>query len=197
MSELTKALVAAQGSMPDLQRDKINPHFKSAYLSLEKLLAEVIPVLNKAGLAVAQFPTFVVTDAGALPALRTVLIHGESGDRMEDTMLLQASKNDPQGQGSAITYAKRYALMALCGLSADEDDDGNKASQPPRRRAASSGGRVITEAQQRKLFETVREASISADRAREIVKERAGVDDSSAIPADRFDAVIDALKAAA
>ena len=45
-------------------------------------------------------------------------------------MILHLPKSDPQGQGSAVTYARRYSYMSVLGLVADEDDDGNKASQP-------------------------------------------------------------------
>jgi hypothetical protein len=125
-----------------------------------------------------------------------VLVHGESGEQMEGTMLLQAAKNDPQGQGSAITYAKRYALMALCGLSADEDDDGNKASQPPRRRAASSAATgVITGAQQKRLFAIARDRKLDKDQVKDRIFQIAGVESSSAIPKDKYDAVIAALEA--
>lgn len=199
MKELAAALVKAQGAMPDLQRDKINPAFRSRYLSLEKLLEEVLPVLNRHELAVTQWPTFVETETGVLPALRTILVHGPTGEQMQDTMLLREEKQTPQGQGSAITYAKRYALMALCGLSADEDDDGNTATgQRPRRQARATGGpKKITAAQRGAIFAAVRDAHIATAKATEIIKRVAGVDKSDDIPAEKYDAVIDAIRAAA
>lgn len=200
---LGAALVAAQAEMPALQRDKINPAFKSQYLSLEGLLEGVLPILNKHGLAVAQFPTFVRTEAELVPALRTVLIHGESGETLEDTMLLMLAKRDPQGQGSGITYAKRYALCALLGISADADDDGNAATGQRQRRSRQgqtsqprrSGAAVITPAQREELFAKVRELAIATSRAKEIIKTAAGVDDSAKIPAAKFAAVMEALAA--
>lgn len=122
--KLEQALLAAQGDMPHLQRDAINPHFKSKFISLDTLMENVLPVLNKHGLVLLQLPTTV----DGQPALRTRLVHAESGEGLEDTMLLMAAKDDPQGQGSAITYARRYSLMSTLGLVADEDDDGNKAT---------------------------------------------------------------------
>jgi hypothetical protein len=192
-----KALVAAQKAMPELQRDKINPHFKSAYLSLEKLLAEVLPVLNTAGLAVTQWPTFVEADGVLHPALQTVLVHGESGEQISGTMLLLAGKQDPQGQGSAITYAKRYALMSLCGLSADEDDDGNKASATRRPKAAAKDPAAISSAQRTRLFAVAREKKLPTDKVREIIGRVAGVESSDDIPKAKYDAVIAEIEAAA
>lgn len=200
-TNLHAALVAAQAEMPALQRDKINPHFKSKYLSLESLLAEVLPVLNGHGLALVQAPTFVETETGIEPALRTILVHGPSGETLEETMLLLLAKRDPQGQGSGITYAKRYALMALCGLSADEDDDGNAATtrSGQRRtggRGSTGGAAVITAAQRNELFAKVRDLHISTSRAQAIIRAAAGTSESEKIPAAKFAAVMEALDAA-
>lgn len=123
--KLEQALLAAQQDAPHLQRDAINPHFKSKFISLDTLIENVLPVLNKHGLVLLQFPSTV----SGQPALRTRLVHAESGEAVEDTMLLMAAKDDPQGQGSAITYARRYSLMSILGLVADEDDDGNHATK--------------------------------------------------------------------
>lgn len=122
---IAKALLEFQADAPALQRDAINPHFKSKFISLENLMSQVIPIANKHGLVISQFPTTL----DGQPALRTRITHAESGEHIEDVMLLQAGKQDPQAQGSAITYARRYALMAGLGLVADEDDDGARASE--------------------------------------------------------------------
>ena len=124
MSALAQALLEFQKNAPDLHRDATNPHFQSKFLSLEGLMAKVIPAANAAGLVISQSPTTVDT----FPALRTRIIHAESGEEIEDVMLLMPGKQDPQGQGSAITYARRYSLMAALGLVADEDDDGNRSA---------------------------------------------------------------------
>lgn len=139
MKTLYSALLQAQHAMPKLPLDSTNPHFGSRFVSLPKLLDSVRPVLNNCGLVLAQHPT---TLDGA-PALRTQIIHGETGEFIEDIMPLLLSKQDAQGQGSALTYARRYAILALLGLAGDEDDDGQAASttrearreQPPARRA--------------------------------------------------------------
>lgn len=94
----------------------------------------VLELLTKHGLVWITKPTLVPAQDGALlPALTYTLTHAESGHGISATMLLEQAKRDPQGQGSAITYARRYALMAVLGLVADEDDDGNASSRAPRR----------------------------------------------------------------
>lgn len=113
----------AQAEFPKLQKDGENPHFRSSFITLDNLLAKVLPVLNKNGLMMMQG----VTTLDGQPALKTMITDGT--DVVETTMLLMMKSNDPQGQGSAITYARRYSLMALLGLAAGEDDDGNAANE--------------------------------------------------------------------
>lgn len=137
MSELAKALHGFQAEAPSIQRDSLNPHFRSKYVSLETLTEQVLPVLNKHGVVLMQLPTVV----GNQPALRTVLVHAESGDSVEDVMFLMLDKDTPQAQGSAITYARRYALMAFLGLVADEDDDGNASSGAGRKPGEKTGAK--------------------------------------------------------
>lgn len=190
MKELAAALLAFQNDAPALQRDALNPHFHSQYLSLEALMEQVLPALNRHGLVLMHFPT---TLAGA-PALRSLLLHAESGEFCEDTMLLSVAKaNDPQAQGSAITYARRYAAMAILGLVADADDDGNAASAPPRRPRAR-GPKLITQEQRDQLGAAAVARGMSAARARTLLREVAGVDRSDAVPAAKFDAVLTAIQ---
>lgn len=124
---LSKALAKARTEFPELTFDSTNPHFKNRYLSLKGLLAAVRPVLAANNLLIVQ----TVSNTGGpqpAPALTTRLIHTESNEYIEDTMLLSAVKTDPQAQGSAVTYARRYSLVTLLDLVADEDDDGEAAS---------------------------------------------------------------------
>lgn len=142
---LAQALLDAQAGMPAIQKSAINPHFRSRFVPLDGLLEQVLPVLNEHGLVLSQSPTTLENGTGPVPALRTRLIHAASGDSIEDVMLLMVAKDDPQGQGSAITYARRYALMAVLGLVADEDDDGSdddgsKASRGSGRSSTGTDG---------------------------------------------------------
>lgn len=124
-----KALLAAQKDMPDLQKNAINPHFKSSYISLDSLMEQVLPVLHEHGFVLLQSPVALADNE---PGLMTTLLHADTGEGFGGTMPLMVDKENPQGQGSAITYARRYALMAILGLVADVDDDANAASTTTR-----------------------------------------------------------------
>lgn len=121
---LAKALVAAQRATEAVKKAKTNSHFSSKYAELADVVEAVVPALNEAGVAVLQFPAF----DGQMVAVTTTLIH-ESGSSVTATLHLRPSKLDPQGEGSAITYGRRYSLLAMTG-AAPEDDDGNAASGP-------------------------------------------------------------------
>jgi uncharacterized protein (DUF3820 family) len=125
--ELAKAMLAAQTAMPKLLLDAVNPHFNNKFVSLPGLLDTVRPVLNTAGLVLTQTPTYT---SDGTHALRTRITHAGSGQYLEDTMLLCLSKPDAQAQGSAITYARRYAILSVLGLAGEEDDDGAAAVAP-------------------------------------------------------------------
>lgn len=123
IDELSAALAKAQGEMKNPKFDTANPFFKSRYASLSCVRDAVIPCLSKNNLAVTQ----IVQAAGESVECETVLMHG-SGQWLSSTLQLPVTKHDAQGFGSAITYARRYSLMAICGVVGDEDDDGNAAS---------------------------------------------------------------------
>lgn len=123
---LAEALVAFQADAPKIALDAENPHFRSKFPSLAGVMDTVRPALAKQSLGLMQLPSVVEGQ----PALTTRLVHGPSGESVESTMLLLPAKSDPQGQGSALTYARRYAVLGLLGLVGDEDDDGNAASAP-------------------------------------------------------------------
>jgi hypothetical protein len=107
-----------------------NPHFKSKYADLSSVMDACLPALNAAGIAVIQ----PMTDDERGSYVETVLIHGESGESLKCRVPLIVSKNDMQGYGSAVTYARRYGLMAMAGI-APEDDDGNAAAAAAPKRA--------------------------------------------------------------
>lgn len=124
---LFEALLMVQGEMPSLAKKGRNPAFGSKYMTLDTIVETVQPILNKYGLVWMAFPTAYEGRA----TLRYVLQHTASGEKVEDEMPLLNEKNNMQGLGSALTYARRYALCAVLNLVADEDDDGNKASEKP------------------------------------------------------------------
>lgn len=121
---LAKAFVAAQKATESVKKAATNPAFKTKYADLAHVVEGVIPALNNAGVGLLQFPAF----DGEMVSVTTTMLH-ESGSSVSATLHLRPSKSDPQGVGSAITYARRYALLAMTG-AAPEDDDGNAASGP-------------------------------------------------------------------
>lgn len=124
MRQIATALVKAQKAFGPALKSSTNPHFKSRYADLAACVEAVIAGLNDNGIALIQ-KCYDCTD-GVM--VETMFIH-ESGEMLECGILhVPASKQDPQGYGSALTYARRYSLMAACGI-APEDDDGNQASR--------------------------------------------------------------------
>ena len=124
MKNIASAFVKAQKSFAPALKTNTNPHFKSRYVGLDGCIEAVIDALNSNGIALLQ-PTHL-DDTGV--TVETLFIH-ESGETMSGGKLhVPAAKQDPQGYGSALTYARRYSLMSACGI-APEDDDGNAASR--------------------------------------------------------------------
>lgn len=121
------ALFRQQLKQPEL--DAKNPFFKNDYLTLKGVEAAVDPALKDTGLSYIQ----LVYTAEGSSAVKTMVMHSSGQRIVTDPLILRPTKNDPQGQGSAITYAKRYQLMALFGVVGDKDDDGNAASRPQQR----------------------------------------------------------------
>lgn len=119
VAKLTEALTKAQAEMQNPEFDKLNPHFKSKYASLPTVRSAVLPVLNKHGLALTQFPKTETTYAGCT----NLLLHS-SGEWLEQDCLLPVDKMNPQGAGSAITYSRRFSMQSIAGVVGEEDTDG-------------------------------------------------------------------------
>lgn len=133
VKEIAPALIAAQKEIVPVKRDKTNPFFKSSYVGLDTVLPEALRILNGHDLALIQ--TVGGADGGGT-TLSTTILHS-SGEWISDTQPLLLAKEDPQGQGSAITYARRYGLMSALGIVGEEDDDGNVATTAARRAPAA------------------------------------------------------------
>ena len=124
--EINKALVGFHNDIKQPLKDKANPFFKSKYVPLENIAEVIDEVAPKHGLAYLQ--EAYTTDTGQTGVV-TRLVH-ESGEYYEtEPLVLNADKKNAQAQGSVITYARRYQLASLFGITSDEDDDGNKASE--------------------------------------------------------------------
>jgi hypothetical protein len=122
--KLSAALCKFHGAMGKVGKDSVNPHFRNKYASLSNIIEAVTPHLNAVGLTVVQMPT--------TEGLETLLLH-ESGEYISSLSTIAAKDPmNPQAVGSAITYARRYAMGAVLSLNIDEDDDATAATVPPK-----------------------------------------------------------------
>ena len=143
ITELAKALVKFHSVMGKVSKDANNPFYKNKYASLSNIIEAVNKPLNDNGLSVVQMP--------CNEGLTTMLIH-ESGEWISSTSSTPVKdETDPQKLGSAITYARRYALGAILSLNIDEDDDGQIASTPPKRQTAPAQTPAATPAKKPEL----------------------------------------------
>jgi hypothetical protein len=125
MKNIATALVKAQKAFGPALKTATNPHFRSRYADLSACVEAVVDALNDNGIYLLQ--KNYNCDNGVM--VETVFVH-ESGEMLECGIVhFPAVKHDPQGYASALTYARRYSLMAACGI-APEDDDGNAGSKP-------------------------------------------------------------------
>jgi len=133
IATLAKNLKEVQKELKPLKKDTQGYNYK--YADLVQVVVASVPILHKHGFSITQLPSYSVQDS----TLETVLLH-ESGEFISSTMRLYLTKNDPQGLGSAITYARRQAWVSIIGMVAEEDDDDAEVVS------------VATEAQQRHLY---------------------------------------------
>lgn len=124
MTELAKAMLRVQQTLVPVTKDAENSFIKSKYATLNAVMNSCRDVLLANGIWVSQFP--VPVESGCL-GLATKLIHAESGEWQASCMVMPLPKADPQGYGSALTYARRYALATLVGLVTEVDDDAEGA----------------------------------------------------------------------
>ena len=120
--KLWPAIVKARQAMKGPKKDSTNPHFKSKYADL----SECIDAADAAGIAHGLVTLQEPSSDSAGVSVSTLIVH-ESGQWVQfDPLYIPASKNDAQGFGSAVSYARRYSIKAAWNM-ADEDDDGNAA----------------------------------------------------------------------
>ena len=123
INEIAAALAKAQAGIQNPAKESENPHFKSRYADLSSGLNAVRPTLAANGIAIIQATGM----EGDLMMLETRLVH-VSGQWIGSIYPVCRFPTKQQEAGSALTYARRYALFALVGI-AGEDDDGNEASK--------------------------------------------------------------------
>lgn len=176
ITAIMPAFIKAQGNFAPALKTATNPHFKSKYVALDGVIDAVAEPLRKEGIAIVQMTD--VQDAQTI--LVTRLIH-ESGEWIGSRYPVHPVKADPQGEGSALTYARRYALMALVGI-APEDDDGNAA--------AKAVNKAVDDKQAATLTDMATECGADVPRFCAVF----GVTKISEIPATKFDEARAALQ---
>lgn len=124
IAALAEALSKAQGEIEDATKAGINPHFKSKYADLAAVRAVIRTPLSANGLSIIQLPRA----QNGVVEVDTMLVH-KTGEYISETLRMPVAQMNAHGIGSAITYARRYGLMSILCLAAD-DDDGNAAVQP-------------------------------------------------------------------
>jgi hypothetical protein len=133
IKEIAAALAKFIAQVKQPAKNAKNPHFGNRYADLNAVIETASQPLADNGLSFMQTTRF---SEGTL-VLRTVVMH-TSGEWVAGEYPVLPVKPDPQGYGSAMTYARRYSLSAALGLAADDDDDGNAGSGKPATASSSS-----------------------------------------------------------
>jgi len=183
MKDLFAALVKAQAQMGKAHKDATNPHFRSKYANLESCVDAVREVFAAHGLGFVQ----VQHEAQCGVCIETVILH-ESGEQFSGGKLfVPANKQDAQGFGSALTYARRYSLSATVGL-ATEDDDGNAATASVTQSKNAQQKITINQAQ------TISELADEAGVEKAAICKRYVLSSLNELPADKYELVAKKLQ---
>ena len=173
IKNISKAMAQFQAEVKNPANTANNPFFKSKYAPLNDVLNLVRPILTKHGLSVLQSPS----GDGEHITVTTLITH-ESGEWIEsDPLTLKADKATAQGAGSAVTYARRYALSAMLGISSEDDDDGNYASDTDKQNGekishTNATKQKATKAQLNKIFAEANKHNLSSDVMKELIVDR-------------------------
>jgi hypothetical protein len=181
--KIAPALLAAQEHIGAATKGSNNPFFKSKYADLGSVMECCKEALNDNGISVLQ--PIICIDGNV--AVETILMH-DSGEWISGAQLIVCKEpNNPQAQGSAITYARRYSLQSMLFIPA-EDDDANKATS--QKSAYQEQKTYITEVQHKKL-----EAEITARKVdRDKLKTFFGIDHLSKIESKKFNEILEAVQ---
>ena len=169
INELATAMAKFQAEVKPALKGSTNPYFKSKYADLQSCWDAAREALTKNGLSVVQGgpPIHGGSSLAVLPppngetvTVETRLMH-TSGQWIESSLTMKPAKADPQGVGSAVTYARRYALAAILGLVADEDDDGNAATHNEAKNSLPAGATAVPKLITQDQFNTLKLADPS------------------------------------
>lgn len=192
------ALAKAHLEFKPIKKERTNPFYKSKYADLEAVIAATAPALAAAEVAVIQSPS--TTDRTVM--VTTLLAHS-SGEWFESDLTLPAdqdNKFNAQTVGSAITYTRRYALLGMLNVSAEDDDDGNAASgggtvKMPERKSAPPQQSTKTESKPTPTFaQKFWAAAKNSGKSEEEVRRHLGSEgyaSTAEIPAKNHEAFMD------
>ena len=148
ISKLAQAMLLVQEHLQPAIKDANNPFIGNDYATLNSVMESCRHLLLQQGILVTQLPCPAPVELGTGHiGLETRFVHVESGQWLSSTAVIPLPKNDPQGLGSALTYARRYSLCAILGI-VTEDDDGNAASMPVKQ--AQKAARPVEASQRQK-----------------------------------------------
>lgn len=179
VKQLSTALCNAQTNMGGAVKDSANPFFKSSYADLTAVIKAIKQPFADNGLSYTQFP--VSTDGGVGVVTRLMHI---SGEWLEQEYVLPIVKRDPQSAGSAITYARRYALQSIAGIPT-ADDDAESAM------LRGNQDEKISESSVLEIAQLIHETASDEKKFCELF----GVNNLSAIKVSQYDRAITMLKA--
>lgn len=162
INELATALSKVQAKIEGAKMDAENPFFKSKYATLYSVWAACRQVLTSNGLSVVQ--TCSIGENEGL-VVDTTLLH-TSGQWISGELAIKPAKDDPQGVGSAITYARRYGLAAIVGIC-PEDDDAESAME--RKSSTKAEEPKVTQPQLKKIYATAKEQNYEPNLATAIM----------------------------
>lgn len=143
IADLAAALAKAQGEIKNAAKSSDNLYFKSKYADLAEVLSVAREPLAKNGLSIMQANEGVTN---GYMSVTTLLLHS-SGQFIKATGTFPVGKQDPQGAGSALTYARRYSLAAMLGIAQDDDDANTACGKRNRAQASENQQQVQTVAQ--------------------------------------------------
>lgn len=206
IDKLATALSEAQSVLKPAKKSGFNPHFKSHFATLEDIFNAAQLVLPDFGLSMIQPTEFI----NGQTFVRTVLMHGPSGQWVDGLYPVVTQKNDPQGLGSGMSYSRRYAAMAMIGLPAEDDDSENATNRPDHNQNQNNqdpanlrlgkgmdtvADGYISDKQAKRLFAIAKKHNVSNEQIKGILK-KYGIEETKQIRWKDYDSIIVLIEAA-
>lgn len=187
IKNIAMALCKFQAEVENPKKTADNPFFKSKYTPLEDIVSAVKPKMGEHGLSYMQS----CSGDGTNIIVTTLLMHS-SGEWIEsDPLVLRADKATAQGAGSAITYARRYALSAVLGIASEEDDDGNHATGNSKNESKN-----LSEAQVKRLWAIAKSHKVTSEQVKKAIMKDYGKTEAATLTKKEYDELCNRLEKA-